>query len=144
MPSTGPMRLKAASRTRSPVGRVSRLLGAKMRAPLREPEMIRNAIGLLEQRPLGVDQLGRPPTGLRDQLAISRQPRELEIGEPGLARAEQLSLPTQLEVDLRELEAVGGLHEGFEAPLRLVGQLLLGTRDQEAVGLLPPAPHATP
>src|SRR5262245_39822243 len=37
--STGPIRLNAASRTRSPVGRVSPL-GAKMRAPLCLPAMI--------------------------------------------------------------------------------------------------------
>ncbi len=39
MSSTGPIRLKAASRTRSPVGRVSPF-GAKIRAPLRLPAMI--------------------------------------------------------------------------------------------------------
>src|SRR6187397_2385190 len=39
MSSTGPIRLNAASRTRSPVGRVSPL-GAKIRAPLRLPEII--------------------------------------------------------------------------------------------------------
>ena len=36
----GPIRLKAASRTRSAVGRVSLPFGAKMRAPFREPAMI--------------------------------------------------------------------------------------------------------
>jgi hypothetical protein len=35
------MSMNAASRTRSEVGRVSRPLGAKMRAPFREPAMIR-------------------------------------------------------------------------------------------------------
>ena len=39
MSSTGPIRLKAASRTRSPVGLVSPL-GAKIRAPFRLPAMI--------------------------------------------------------------------------------------------------------
>src|SRR5262245_9206299 len=40
--STGPMRLNAASRTRSPVGRVSPF-GAKIRAPFRLPAMILTA-----------------------------------------------------------------------------------------------------
>src|SRR6187397_1200738 len=40
MSSTGPIRLNAASRTRSPVGRVSPLR-AKIRAPFRLPAMIR-------------------------------------------------------------------------------------------------------
>jgi hypothetical protein len=35
--------LNAASRTRSPVGRVSVPRGAKIRAPFREPAMIRTA-----------------------------------------------------------------------------------------------------
>ena len=38
--TSGPSRLKAASRTRSPVGLVSSPFGAKIRAPLREPAMI--------------------------------------------------------------------------------------------------------
>ena len=42
-PSTGPIRLKAASRTRSEVGRVSVPLGAKIRAPLLLPATIRTA-----------------------------------------------------------------------------------------------------
>ena len=42
-PSTGPIRLNAASRTRSPVGRVARPFGAAIRVPRCVPAMIRIA-----------------------------------------------------------------------------------------------------
>src|SRR5581483_10553147 len=51
-PSTGPIRLNAASRTRSEVGRVSVPFGGKMRAPFREPATIRMG------RRLGVERGG--------------------------------------------------------------------------------------
>ena len=46
----GPSRLNAASRTRSAVGRVSRPFGAKMRAPLCEPAMIRTLLDPIGER----------------------------------------------------------------------------------------------
>src|SRR5262245_12209425 len=45
----GPSRLKAASRTRSAVGRVSSPFGAKIRAPFREPAMIRTFLDPVRQ-----------------------------------------------------------------------------------------------
>src|SRR6185503_3214602 len=88
-PSTGPMRLKTASRTRSPVGRTSRPLGANIRAPLREPAMILNALGLLEERGERLSVLSRqalgPFPGLDDQLPVAREADELQVAEARLA-----------------------------------------------------------
>src|SRR5919108_1370767 len=131
------MRLKTASRTRSPVGRVSRPRGAKMRAPLREPAMILIApLGLVAERSLRLDEILSPRARLGDESSIANEPRELQVGKPRLARAEKLALPTQLQIDLGELEAVRDLDERLQAALRFVGQLLLRARDEQAVGLL--------
>ena len=57
------------------------------------------APGRLEER-LGVDARGL------DELDVLGQARELKLREPRLARAGDLALAAQLEVDVRELEAV--------------------------------------
>src|SRR5207302_5293774 len=76
-PSTGPIRLKAASRTRSPVGRVSTPLGAKMRAPLRDPATIRirDQIG---QRAVVAGQRLRLAAGALEQRPVAGQAREAQ------------------------------------------------------------------
>ena len=85
-PSTGPIRLKAASRTRSPVGRVSTPFGAWMVWPLRLPATIRTqlprllrASGRAARRPHGreVDPYGGQalaPVHLRADLGMLLQP----------------------------------------------------------------------
>src|SRR3954462_10763262 len=55
---------------------------------------------------IGVEQRGRAHAGALEQLGVLREPRDPELGEPGLARAEHLALPPQREVDLGELVAV--------------------------------------
>ena len=50
--------------------------------------------------------------------------------------------PAQLEVDLGEREAVVRVHERLQALLRVLGQLLLRTRDEQAVRLLRAAADA--
>ena len=61
---------------------------------------------------------------------------------PGLARAEQLAGPAQLEIDLGQLEAVRRLDERLQARDRGLRELLLRPRDEQAVRLLrAPAPH---
>src|SRR5213592_4922844 len=120
-PSTGPTRLKAASRARSLVGRVSRPGGAKIRAPLCSPAMIRTracwlreavrarageeAVDLVVQGPFVVDELGRELACPLEQLAVGAELREPELGQPGLASSEQLAFAPQLEILLRQLEA---------------------------------------
>src|SRR2546426_450697 len=79
--------------------------------------------------------VGRP-------VAVCAQAREAEVREAALARAEQLALAAQLEVPLRELEAVRRVDERLQARLRGVRQLLLRTRDQEAVALFRAAADA--
>ena len=65
-------------------------------------------LGQLEVRVVGVDQLGAQPRALL-QLRVARQLGDPELGQPALARADELALPAQLEVDLGEPEAVGVL-----------------------------------
>ena len=77
-----------------------------------------------------------------EELLILAQPREPEIREPGLPRAEQLTLAADLEVPFGELEAVGRLHHRLETVVGDVGELLLRARDEQAVRLLRPAPDA--
>src|SRR5262245_62330912 len=88
-PSTGPMRLKTASRTRSPVGRTSSPLGAKIRAPLREPAIILNPFGFPAERIEDLLLLVEEPlsqlTSLDNQFSISAQTDELQVGEARLA-----------------------------------------------------------
>ena len=69
-----------------------------------------------------------------------RDPREAEVGEPGLARAEELALAADLEVLLGELEAVGRRDQRLEPVVRALRQLLLRAGDEQAVRLLRPAP----
>src|SRR5215475_14107033 len=158
-PSTGPIRLKAASRARSEAGRVSCPFGAKIRAPLLEPAMIltdvsrtnraartclwtrshtlvavamsarggssgqstrtaqpsrqridlrtgEKTVDFVVQRAFVGDQLLRELARPLEQLPIGAQTREAELRQPRLPRAEQLALAPQLQVLLRQLEAV--------------------------------------
>src|SRR6478672_11033302 len=242
-PSTGPIRLKAASRARSAVGRVSCPFGAKIRAPLFDPAMIlmqglspngdcpssgteaqpvlgtvpargqslrtvlrsrervslgpgegavdshagtvpgrglslkrhrsatrfrdsprrdspyETALRSRERVGLGVGEetvdlvvqwalvphqfLGQRPC-LLEQSSVGAQPGEAELGQAGLARAEQLALAAQLEILLRELEAIRRLDERLQPLAGVVGQLLFGPRDEQAVRLLGSAADAAP
>src|SRR5512132_4152145 len=189
-PSTGPIRLKAASRTRSAVGRVSCPFGATIFVPRFSPAMILNgpatlcairrllqprpdsrrtrssrpprhrgqwqerahdeardgrrnpsathrtnpscgqivlgeeALDLVVQRAVVVDKLIGHFAGLLQQIAVGSQASEPEVGETGLPRSQQLALSAQLQIHLRELEAVGGRHERLQTRLGRLGQLL--------------------
>src|SRR4029453_15544318 len=109
--------------------------------------MILNALSLLEKRGESLSILPRQPLGqlprLGDQRAVAREADELQVGEARLARAEQLSLAAQLEVDLGEGEAVVRVDERLQAALRLLGELVLRARDEEAVGLLRAAANSS-
>ncbi len=127
-PSTGPIRLKAVSRTKSEVGRVAVPRGASKRRPLSSPAMIR--IGGLRRARWGRRRRAalrpRRARGRLRRAALRRaraparagrgraQPREAELPEAGLTRAEELALAAQLEVALGELEAVSRLDERLE------------------------------
>src|SRR5215211_6778706 len=114
-----------------------------MRAPLREPAMIRIGeqtpelvLERLEDLVVAFEELGRPAPRTHDEVTVPRETSELQIRKTGLARAEQLALAPDLQVDLGELETVRDLDERLEPPFRFLGQLLLGTRHEEAVRLL--------
>src|SRR5204863_4830432 len=119
-------------------GRLSIPLGAKIRAPLREPAMIRIGEQLLDvvvQRAFVVDQPLGFGAGLFEKSSVRSQARELELGQARLAGAEQLAFASDLEVLLRKLEPVRRVDERLEPLLRVVGQLLLRARDQQAIRL---------
>ena len=85
-----------------------------------------------------VDELaGRGPRAL-DQVAVGPQPREAQVGEPGLARPEQLALAAQLEVDLGELEAVGRRARAPRGARAASRSAPRRARDEQAVRLLAP------
>src|SRR4051794_3021185 len=137
--STGPIRLNAFSRTRSEVGRVSCPLGAAMRCPLCEPAMIRideHSVGLVLPRAVLVAELRGEVAGTLDQLAVGTELREPQFAPSRLPRAEQLALPAQVEVDLRELEAVGRPHERVQPLVGRLRQLLDRTGDEQAIALV--------
>ena len=131
-PSSGPRIENSASRTRSDVGRVPRPGGAEQPPPAEAPRDDAHALtrghrghaaasaaasarssgvaqqrvlGRLEARVLGEQRLGAGVRAL-EQLGVLGQPREAEAGQAGLARADELALAAQLEVDLGQLEAV--------------------------------------
>ena len=133
--STGPTRLKSASRTRSPVGRVCSPFGAAILRPRCVPAMIRIAgayvasttrrrarprRGAARRRPAR-NSSPAPVVGelLRalEQVAVGAQPREAEVGQARLSRADELPLAADLEVALGQLEAVGRRDHRLE-PLR--------------------------
>src|SRR6266566_495237 len=60
----------------------------------------RQARGLVMPRTVLVDELASELAGSLQQLAVGAEAREAEVAEPGLARAEELALPPQLEVAL--------------------------------------------
>src|SRR5215831_2152190 len=117
------MRLNAASRTRSLVGRVSCPFGAKIRAPLRDPEMIRMpSSGPLRerriflavqhpQRPLGF--LGDRPPAI-DLLAVGVC--QVQDVRPRLLEAQHARSEDAPEADFRrrvvEPDPDGGSHLG--------------------------------
>src|SRR5215218_10291275 len=110
-----------------------------MRAPLREPAMIRiceEAVDLGRKRLVRLLRLVGPAARLREELAVAREAREPEVREPRLTRSEELALAAKLEVDLRELEAVGRSDERLESGLSRLGELVARARDEQAVRLV--------
>ena len=61
---------------------------------------------------------------------------------PGLPRAHELALAADLEVALRELEAVGRRNHRLEPLDRRLGELVAMPRDEQAIGLLGSAADA--
>src|SRR5204863_3159391 len=71
-------------------------------------------LDLVLQRAFDVDELVRQRAGALEQRAILPQVREAKVGQTGLSRAEQLATAADVEVDLRELEAVGRADQRFQ------------------------------
>ena len=95
-----------------------------------------DALDLVGERTLVVDQALGSGSRALEQRAVVPPVDEAEVGEPGLARAEELALAPELEVALGELEAVGRVDERLQPLLRVVGELLARPRDEQAVRLL--------
>src|SRR6266540_7460446 len=83
------------------------------------------ALDLVVERPLVLDQPVGRLARLLQEAAIAAQAREEQIGQPRLARPEQLSLAADLQVALGELETVVRSDERLQPRARRVGQLLL-------------------
>src|SRR5919197_4658970 len=79
--------------------------------------------------------------GRTEQPLVAAEMRETEIREARLPRPEQMPFAADLEVALRELEAVRRLDHRLETLARGVRQLLLRPRDEQAVRLLRTATH---
>ena len=121
-PSTGPIRLNAASRTRSPSAGCARPAGRRCRWPFRDlspdddphdsPRCSAASSSGRRRRRAGASPGERSSSPIAASRARSSRScpggaGEAQVGEPGLTRAEQLSLAADLEVALRDLEAVG-------------------------------------
>ena len=69
-------------------------------------------------------ELGRDLPRLLEQVPVRAEPREAEVGEPRLPRADELSLAPDLEVAFGELEAVGRRDHRLEALEGRLGELV--------------------
>src|SRR6266545_4090405 len=61
---------------------------------------------LVVERTADVDERACRRARLLEQRAVRAQARELQVGQAGLSRAEQLPFAADLEIFLRELETV--------------------------------------
>src|SRR5215210_6511936 len=110
----------------------------------RQLALAEDALDLVGERAFVSDEAIGSSARALEQRAVAAPVDEVEIGDTGLARAQQLALASQLEVLLRELEAVVRIDERLQPFLRVVGQLLALPRDQQAVRLLRAATDAAP
>ena len=88
------------------------------------------------QQIIGLAKRSRSLACLLEELLIASRAREPQIREPGLPRSEQLALTSKLEIDFCQLEAVGRRNHGLEPLGRSLGQLFLGSRHEQTVGLV--------
>src|SRR6266511_5711064 len=98
------------------------------------------ALDGLDEEPAPVCERVCLPARELEQVAIAAERCEAQAERTGLARAQQLALAADLEIALGEVEAVVRLDHRLQSRARRVGQLLLRARDEQAVGLLAPAP----
>ncbi len=80
-----------------------------------EPDLVGELGALLEGGVLGQQRLGHAPGRLHQRAVAAPQRRQLQVAAALLAGAQDGALAPQLEVDLGQLEAVGGALEGLEA-----------------------------
>jgi hypothetical protein len=82
----------------------------------------------------GVDEGGCLLLGELEDVAVAGEVGDAEVGEAGLAGAEELAGAALLEVELSEEEAVLGLGHGVEAEFGFGGDLGAGEEDAEGLG----------
>src|SRR5205807_7279079 len=73
-----------------------------------------NAVGLVRQRAFVRDETRGLLTCLREQGAVGDEAGEAEVGEPGLACAEQLAGAPELQILLGQIEAVRRVDERLQ------------------------------
>src|SRR5262245_47725586 len=157
--------LNSVSRTLSDVGRRPSHLGVLSRRPFNEPAITRISYPtsptappplsdldqlepLLPVRQQLVDRAGRRHGPIEpsrrfhlrpfEHIAIAKEIDQPEGRHAGLARAEEIARPAQLEIALRDLETVRRLRHRLEPLARLVGQRRLV--QQKTIRLVPVAP----
>src|SRR5438445_9031740 len=93
------------------------------------------------QRTVDVYERLRRGAGAFEQVAVGAQPRELQIAQARLPRAEELAFAANLQVLLCKLEPVSRRNERFQPLDGRVGQLFPRARNQQAVRLFRAAAH---
>src|SRR6266576_850283 len=108
----------------------------------REVPVGESAFDFVRKRPAGIDELVCEDASTLEQRSVLAQMRKPESGQARLARAEQLAAAADVEVDLRELEAVVRAHERLEPFDGGLREILARAGDQKTVRLLGAAADA--
>src|SRR5256885_820328 len=112
----------------------------ELAAPAREQRLPQPALRRLSQ--LGIlrdDRLRLAPRLLEDR-GVPQQIGDAELRQSGLPRAEEFAGAAQLQVDLRDLEAVVGLDHRAHTALGVLAET--AAREEDAVGLPRPPTDA--
>src|SRR6185369_835935 len=72
--------------------------------------------------------------GSLEKLAVADQVGDLEAWHTGLASAEEFTRAAQFEIELGDLEAVGGADHGVKAAFAILGDFSAGHENTERLG----------
>src|SRR6185503_16954894 len=113
---------------------------AELAAPAREQPVAQSAVRRLAQLGVARDDVLGLAARLFEDRAVAQQVGHAELGQSGLARAEEIAGAADLEVDLRDLEAVGRADHRVDPALRVLAEPPAG--HENGVGRPLPAPDA--
>ena len=89
--------------------KISHVLRAEEQAQLVEQDR------MIVQKRIGIDDLERGLTSKRDQLAVTPQRGQLQVVATFLSSVHDRAFAAELEIDLGQLEPVGGRDQGLDA-----------------------------